>query len=138
MRLLVLATLGVIALNGCASTSSPVPLPPSSVLSVSGVFQGSLEIEGDRVDSTLQVRQNGLALTSWLTASDFGMTADGSGTLSGRSVELTMTYGGNCPGTARLVGRIAPQTMSYTGRIVASDCTGDVEGSFSFQRAQAR
>lgn len=134
-----LVVLGVMVLSGCAGggVHSPVVVEPQ-ILRLPDVYRGSLQIEGERVPSMLRIHQVGRALTSRLTASDFGMEADGIGTLDGREVELTMAYGAACKGTARLVGRIAETTFLYTGRIIASDCTGEVEGSFSFTPERSR
>lgn len=131
--------LGVMVLGGCAGGGihSPTVVEPQ-ILRLPDVYRGSLEIEGDRVLSTLHIHQAGAALTSRLTAPDLGMAADGTGTLDGREVELTMAYGAACTGTARLIGRIAEATFLYTGRIIASDCTGDVEGSFRFTPERSR
>ena len=131
--------LGVMVLGGCAGGGihSPTVVEPQ-ILRLPDVYRGSLEIEGDRVLSTLHIHQAGAALTSRLTAPDLGMAADGTGTLDGSEVELMMVYGTACAGTARLVGRIAETTFLYTGRIIASDCTGDVEGSFRFTPERSR
>ena len=139
MRRGVLVVLGAMLLGGCAGggAHSPTVVEPQ-ILRLPDVYRGSLEIEGDRVPSTLHIHQVGRALTSRLTASDLGMAADGTGTLEGSEVELTMAYGVACAGTARLVGRIAETTFLYTGRIIASDCTGDVEGSFRFTPEPSR
>ncbi len=134
-----LVTLGVMVLGGCAGggVHSPTVVEPQ-ILRLPDVYTGSLKLEGDRVPSTLHIHQAGAALTSRLTASDLGMAADGTGTLDGSEVELTMAYGAACTGTAKLIGRIAETTFLYTGRIIASDCTGDVEGSFSFSPERSR
>ncbi|MFV2007683.1 MAG: hypothetical protein ACC667_09560 [Longimicrobiales bacterium] len=139
MRRGLLVALGAIALGGCAAAGARahVEVHPQ-LLRLPDMYRGSLEIEGDRVPSMLQIHQAGAALTSRLTASDLGMAADGVGTLDGSQVELTMAYGAACAGTARLVGRISEPTFLYTGRIIASDCTGDVEGSFSFTPERSR
>ncbi len=139
MRLGLVAALGVIVLGGCAGGGVQVPVGVQpQVLRIPDVYSGSLEIEGNRVPSTLYIHQAGAALTSRLTASDFGMAAVGVGILTGSEVELTMAYGADCTGIATLVGRIADTTFRYTGRIIASDCTGEVEGSFTFWPERSR
>lgn len=139
MRCGCLVALGVMVLGGCTGggVHSPGAVEPR-ILRLPDVYRGSLQIEGERVSSTLYIQQAGAALTSRLTASDLGMAADGTGTLDGTTVELTMAYGAACAGTAMLVGTIAETTFQYTGRIIASDCTGDVEGSFSFTPGRSR
>ena len=129
----------IVALGACAGGDIHVPVAVEpEVLWLPDMYNGSIEIEGDPVPSTLRIHQVGSALTSRMTASDIGMTADGAGTVDGSNVELTMAYGVGCSGTARLVGRVAKTTFLYAGRIIASDCTGDVEGSFSFTPDRSR
>ena len=139
MRRGCLVVLGVMILGGCSGggVHSPSAVEPR-ILRLADVYRGSLEIEGERISSTLLIHQAGAALTSRMTAFDLGMAADGIGTLDGTTVELTMAYGATCAGTASLVGRIAETTFQYTGRIIASDCTGEVNGSFSFTPGRSR
>ncbi|GMR14004.1 MAG: hypothetical protein BMS9Abin29_2232 [Gemmatimonadota bacterium] len=133
MRRALLLALGAIVLGGCAGagTQAPVGVQPQA-LQLPYVYRGSLEIEGNRVSSTLRIQQTGAALTSRLTSVDLGMDAAGIGSVNGSEVDFMMAYGAACRGTARLVGRIAETTFDYTGRINASDCTGEAEGSFTF------
>ena len=135
-----LAAIGIMASASCAggTVEARIPTPEAPAFKLPTVYSGSLEIEGDRVPSRLRIQQAGEDLTSRLTARDIGMAADGTGTLRGHDVELMMAYGSECAGRARLIGRVAETTFFYTGRIVAADCTGDVEGSFVFAPDQTR
>jgi len=139
MRRGLLVGLGVMTLAACAGggTHLPVMAEPEP-LRLPDMYSGAIEIEGDPFPSTLLIYQAGATLTSRMTASAMGMTADGSGTVDGSDVVLTMAYGEGCVGTARLVGQVAERTLLYTGRIIASDCTGDVVGSFRFTPDQSR
>ena len=139
MRRGCLVVLGVMILGGCSGggVHSPGAVEPR-ILRLPDVYRGSLEIEGERISSALFIHQAGAALTSRMTAFDLGMAADGIGTLDGSEVELTMAYGAACTGTATLVGRIDETTFLYTGGIIASDCTGEVHGSFRFTPDRSR
>ena len=110
----------------------------STDMQVAGSYDGHLLVEGTEVSGILDIAQTGTELLATFDAASIGLVAQGSGTIRNDQMELTLSYSFQCPGTAILRGRITAENMRYTGEITASDCTGDVVGTFSFIPRQPR
>ncbi|RMH22892.1 MAG: hypothetical protein D6701_00895 [Gemmatimonadetes bacterium] len=119
----------------CASGGSGGGEPAApAVLNVAGVYEGAMNVEGTTIPGTLELVQTGTSIAATFSAPDFGITAEGGGTLTDTLLQLDLSYNFQCPGQATLTGQVAPETMRYAGELLASDCTGDVAGDFSFTR----
>lgn len=110
----------------------PAPPPPPDV---SGAWSGYLSVEGQGLDGTLQVEQDGSVLSVVFEAPGFGLRAEGAGQVSANGeVAVTLEYDLQCPGTAQLAGLRSDDGLVLDGSLTASDCTGSSAGSFSFRR----
>lgn len=122
------ALLAVLVLTACAGASGP------TMMDVAGTYAGGISVDAADIDGTLEITQIGTELTAVFDAPSFGVRAEGTGTIIGDMIELSLRYNIECEGVATLTGRILAETMRYTGDITASDCTADMAGTFSFTR----
>jgi hypothetical protein len=114
--------------------SAPAPSRPRLV-SLDGSWGGVWEIEGQRIEGTLVLRQDGSDLEATFASPTLGGTATGEGSLEDDGqVELDLAYNIACPGTARLTGSLQGQGSRLGGALIATDCTGKANGTFSFTR----
>ncbi|MEK9501304.1 hypothetical protein [Gaopeijia maritima] len=141
------ALAAVLSAGGCSmvgspgATGSPAPpldeTPPPAAMApeVQGRWTGFMSVEGQGLNGTLDLAQDGHDLQAVFEAPDFGMIAEGPGSVDpeGRVV-IRLTYNLQCEGTAELVGRRSSDGVVIDGTLTASDCTGSSEGSFSFRR----
>ena len=106
--------------------------PPASV---AGSWAGIWEIEGQRIEGTLVVRQDGNDLRATFVSPALGGDAVGTGSVEddGR-VRLELKYNVSCAGTAQLTGELLEQGTRLGGTLAASDCTGRASGTFAFSR----
>jgi len=96
------------------------------------VYHGSLELDGGRVQAGLEIGMRG-GRDAWGALETItGLRADGAGRLRGNNLELSLAYGGDCPGTMVLDGEWNREAGSFIGSVEASDCTGTASGSFQF------
>lgn len=132
----------LLALGACTRVGDPVPQPapepgpaPRTLPDVSGAWTGFVSVEGQGLQGTLQVEQDGEALAVVFDAPEFGMRATGDGRIDADGdLVVTLAYDLQCPGTAELDGRRSDDGMVLDGSLTASDCTGSSGGSFSFRR----
>ena len=122
------ALLAIVLLAACAGASGP------TVMDVAGTYPGGMSLDGLDIDGTLEITQVGTKLTAVFDAPSFGVRAEGTGTIVGDMIELSLAYNIECEGIATLTGQILAETMRYTGDITASDCTAELAGTFSFTR----
>lgn len=125
------ATLGLAL--GCASPGSqtnPGPISPR----VAGVYDGQLDLGGTVISGMLEMIQDGSQLEVTFSAPEFGISASGEGFVDSDGIHLRLDYDVQCPGEARLDGTFAAEDGLFSGLATASDCTGNVAGSFSFRR----
>lgn len=122
------ALLTALVLAACAGASGP------TVMDVAGTYSGGLSVDALDIDGTLEITQAGTELTAVFDAPSFGVRAEGTGTIVGDMIELSLKYNIECEGIATLTGQILAETMRYTGDVMASDCTADMGGTFSFTR----
>jgi hypothetical protein len=128
------AVLVVFLLAACAggpSAEAPAPTYPD----VSGVWLGGVDVEGQTIDGTLELTQDGSDLEAVFTSPGVGLTAEGSGTISADGeVRIVLGYNLQCPGTAEMLGDRSADGQTLSGLVQASDCTGQIEGAFDFRR----
>ena len=120
--------------SACATTPAEEAAPPEpEVMDVAGLYDASFDVQGQVLTGTMEIRQDGTDLTATFD-SPMGVTADGSGVISGDQVGLELDYMMECPGTARLEGRVRDEGARISGTFTASDCTGGGSGGFSLVR----
>ena len=138
-----MAVLVASAAAGCSairfeSEPEPAAAPapdPRPVASLAGSWAGMWEIEGQRIQGTLVLRQNGADLQATFASPALGGDAAGAGNLDADGqVELELSYNVACPGTARLTGEVLDRAGRLSGTLVATDCTGRANGTFAFSR----
>jgi hypothetical protein len=115
-------------------TAPPPPPAAAPAVTLAGSWAGVWEIEGQRIEGTLVLRQEGTDLRATFASRALGGDAVGSGSLEDRRVQLELKYNIACPGTARLSGDVLGEADRLDGALVATDCTGRATGSFSFAR----
>lgn len=120
----------------CSSGPAPPPEPPAlpPVPRIAGVYEGGFEADGQPIDGTLRLEQEGISITGSFE-SPLGVSAEGAGEIDGEEFLMDLTYVLECPGTARLRGRIREDGRLLTGTFDASDCTGGGSGTFRFERS---
>jgi hypothetical protein len=123
---------------GAGPGAAPDPAPeagPPDYPEASGSWTGSLIVEGQPIDGTLELGQDGGDLTALLAAPAMGVTAEGGGTISREGeVRILLDYDVQCPGSAELIGTLGPGGATLAGILEAGDCTGSTSGSFEFHR----
>lgn len=119
-----------LTLAGCATAGGGPSYP-----SVDGSYTGGVTVEGQGIDGTLEVRQDGPELSVLFDAPAFGLVAEGAGTVEpDGSARIFLDYDLQCPGRAELAGRFTPDGTGFSGNVTAADCTGQIGGTFSFRR----
>lgn len=102
---------------------------------VSGTWSGYVTVEGEGLDGTLRIQQDGPVLGAVFEAAALGLVAEGEGRIAADgSLRITLGYDLQCPGNAELEGRRAEDGLVLEGTLTASDCTGTTGGSFTFRR----
>ena len=135
----------VVLASGCTPVASAGPggspqpalesAEPAEVPDVAGLWTGFISVEGQRVNGTLDLGQEGGDLVAVFDAPEFGLVAEGTGSITaGGEIVLRLTYDLQCPGTADLTGRRSTDGAVIDGALTAADCTGSSEGSFSLRR----
>jgi hypothetical protein len=113
------------------SAPAPAPAPPD----ISGQWSGFVSVEGQGIDGTLVVEQEGGALEVVFQAPSFGLVAEGAGDVSpDGTVSISLLYDLQCPGEARMLGDVSGDGLSIDGQLDAGDCTGSMSGNFRFTR----
>jgi len=100
---------------------------------MAGEFRGVLWVEGEAVEAFLELGQSGSGVTGTLR-SQAGLSGEGTGTASGRSLRMVFPYRIECPGTFEMEGDLTADGLRIQGRFQAVDCTGSARGSFEFRR----
>ena len=109
--------------------------PAVEYADISGAWSGFLSIDDQALDATLLIDQTASVLSLRLDASEFGLTAEGEGRLDpDGTIVADLTYETQCGGVARLEGLLAADGLALEGNLGAEDCTGRIEGAFSFRR----
>lgn len=134
--LLVLATACTTVGSGGSGSGADTPRPePVRYPDVSGAWEGFVSLEGQGLDGTLQIEQNGSALVAVFVAPAMELRAQGGGSISSTGeLTLALEYNLQCPGTATLHGQRSDDGLVVDGNIRAEDCTGSIGGSFTFRR----
>lgn len=134
-RLALILSLPVLA-AGCATASDPAQGPAApAVAQVGGSWVGSVTVEGQAIDGTLELTQDGAALQAQFSAPAFGLSAAGAGrVLAEGKVEIRLDYNMQCPGAADMDGTLSSDGKLLSGVLRATDCTGQMVGAFDFRR----
>jgi len=102
---------------------------------IAGEWSGSISVEGEALTSSIEITQNGPDLELVTRVPDLGLSTPGEGSiLPDGSMRGTFSYNIECPGEAELIGALSSDGTRLSGRLLASDCTGDLEGTFSYRR----
>ncbi len=118
--------------NGAAT---PNPDPGPSYPEIGGAWMGSLQIEGQAFNSLLEITQMGGDLRLTVEIPALELTTVGSGTvLPDGTLRVSFPYELECPGNAEYVGRVSAGATVLSGTLLASDCTGDLRGTFRYER----
>lgn len=124
------AFVSLLATTACATLGGGPSFPL-----VAGNYTGGVTVEGQGIDGTLRVTQEGPELGLVFDAPSFGLSAEGTGTLQeDGSARVFLDYDLQCPGRAEMVGTFTEDGTRFSGSITAVDCTGEIGGTFSFQR----
>jgi hypothetical protein len=125
-----LGSAALISLGACATFLGGPSYP-----AVEGSYRGGVSVEGQGIDGTLEIVQDGAELNVVFDSPSFGLTADGDGTVAeDGTARVFLDYDLQCPGRAELVGEFTDDGTRFSGRVVAVDCTGEISGTFSFRR----
>lgn len=102
---------------------------------VAGVWSGSINVDGDALPSTVTIEQEGPDLGVTVRIPDLELVSPGEGTvLPDGTVRMGFEYELECPGRGELIGELSSDGTTLGGTLVATDCTGDLRGTFSFAR----
>jgi hypothetical protein len=83
----------------------------------------------------LDISQTDGALRAELAIPLIELTTVGAGTVyPDGTLRLTFRYELECPGHAEFVGEVTENDGVLAGTLLASDCTGDLRGTFRFAR----
>lgn len=118
-------------LAGCSAIRFGAPPAPD----MQGTWTGGLEIQGQRIDGSLAIEQDGSRLAAVFTSPEAGLVAEGRGEVApGGEAWIDLAYDLECPGTARIEGRLEDERSLFSGAVEARDCTGVARGTFTFRR----
>jgi len=122
------------AVAGCATVGGGADAGPTFP-ELSGEWSGSVTIGGQQIPSTLEITQEGADLQLLTRVPDLGLITRGEGSVlpDGR-MRGSFSYNLECPGDADLVGSLTSDGTVLSGTLLASDCTGDLEGTFTYRR----
>jgi hypothetical protein len=127
-RILALTALSLAAW-GCATFGG------GGVPDVAGHYQGAVVVEGQTIEGELEVVQVGPALTVIFQAPSFNLRATGDGQLQDDgSARIQVDYDLQCPGVAEMSGDFVEDARVFRGSLVATDCSGELAGTFEFSR----
>ncbi len=131
-----LGTLMILLLtSGCASAGGSSESAGPSFPQVAGEWTGSISVQGEAVPGTFLITQTGADLEGTFRAPALELVASGSGAvLPNGSLSMSLSYNLQCPGTATMTGALSTDGTQISGRLLASDCTGNLDGSFRFSR----
>jgi len=101
---------------------------------VQGTLGGVVIVEGTEIEGLLELSTASEGFQARFHSESFGFEASGEGRLDGGRLRLELEYDVDCPGELRMLGPYDAEGGRWSGELVASDCTGDAEGSFRFVR----
>ena len=129
-RFAVLLSLLVLPVFAACASGPPAPAYPS----VAGEYTGGISVEGQGINGVLTIDQMEGELSIFFDAPSFGLAAEGDGLVAeDGSARARLSYDLQCPGQAEMVGQFTPEGV-FNGTITATDCTGQIGGTFSFRR----
>jgi hypothetical protein len=121
-----------VGLSGCTRVGTSSVVPPELRAFESGIFGGTLTVDGTEMEGLLQLSQSDGRFAAKFESQGFGFEAEGEGRLRGERLELVLSYEMECRGELRMRGTFRPTGGGWDGELVASDCTGDASGTFRF------
>jgi len=95
---------------------------------------------GSNLAATLELRGPDRNLEAALRIPDLGLTAQGSGGISGSRLDLKLTYADTsaCAGKVHVRAQLEPDGRRALGTISAGDCTGSETGTVLFLLREPR
>jgi hypothetical protein len=120
----------LLAVLGCALSACSAIRFGGAGGRLEGFWSGSLLIEGQSIASSL-VLEGDAELEATLSAPSLRLEAEGEGSAQADRFSLTLAYELTCPGVMTLAGTVQGGTR-LAGELEARDCTGTVQGTFSF------
>lgn len=100
-----------------------------------GDYRGAVMVQGESVDGTLSIDQDGSRLDVSFSAPALDLLASGQGILrADGTARVVLAYDLQCPGEAEMVGAFNADGSRFEGEVRARDCTGEMPGTFSFGR----
>lgn len=135
MRSRLKLTMGlVVALAACSRVGTVPPAPtegtaaPPAVMTASSLA-GVATLAGRRLRVTVFMETgDGEGGTAHLEIPDLPLTADGSASWRGETLELDLRYDGDCPGDLRIRAERTDDGERLEGMLTAKDCTGEESG----------
>ena len=124
----------VAVLVAACSTVGGAPEPAIPPEQVQGLFGGVVTVDGTEIEGLLELTSSEDGYLADFNSESFGFSASGDGAMEGRRLRLELDYDMDCRGELRLLGPYDPEQGTWTGELVASDCTGNAEGTFRFLR----
>ena len=125
-----MASLLLVGASACAALGGGPDYPE-----VAGHYAGVVVVEGQTIEGELEVVQVGPALTVIFQAPSFNLRALGDGQLQADgSARLQVEYDLQCPGVAEMTGDFTEGARNFRGSLVATDCSGELAGTFDFAR----
>jgi hypothetical protein len=97
---------------------------------LAGSYSGWMTVEGNDLQVTLTLTQQGDTLGVRMAVPDLGSVTQGSGMIDGEGFMLQVPYDLGCPGQATFRGQQDAETRALRGSIQAADCNGTMSGSF--------
>jgi hypothetical protein len=126
-------------LTACSSVgggeATEVPSPGVSYPQVNGAWMGALQIEGQGYNTIFDIAQSDGMLRVEVEIPMLELVTMGRGrVLPDGTLRLSFRYELECPGDAQFVGAVTEGDTVLEGTLLASDCTGDLRGTFRLSR----
>ncbi|MCG6958069.1 MAG: hypothetical protein LJF04_18935 [Gemmatimonadetes bacterium] len=138
-----------VAAAGCTMVSKPRPPSPEPAPAAAEstrpepkpwheTYGGQVELQGQKLLVLLELTGPGDGTVSATLHIDaLGLEAQGDGTRRDGTLDLRLSYGGDCPGKLHLTVAPAEGEGALAGTLEAEDCTGTESGSIRLLRRSA-
>jgi hypothetical protein len=135
----IVALVLAVGLTACSSVGgsqgAQAASPAVSYPQVGGTWLGALQIEGQGYNTLFDIVQTEGDLRVEMEIPMIELATRGRGrVLPDGTLRLTFRYELECPGDAQFVGQVTEGDTVIEGTLHASDCTGDLRGTFRFSR----
>jgi hypothetical protein len=133
----------VVMVSGCTMVGRPRPSPPPASVEPARpeprpwreTYGGRVELQGQKLLVLLELSGPGdSTVSATLHIDELGLTAQGDGTRRDGTLDLRLTYQGDCPGKLHLTAAPAEGEGALMGTLEAEDCTGTEAGSIRLLR----